>query len=126
MRQRARSIRPFIAANGLASGAIAAAVLLPDPWTLVVAVGAFLVIVASVSLFERTGSLRLIAHPGQHVAGRMVLVAVMFMFPIGGLLIGTFTNNVWAVVVLALALPVIMLVTPWWWERRLPSTAAGR
>lgn len=126
MRQRARSIRPFIATNGLASGAITAAVLLPDPWKLVVGVGAFLAIVTSVWLFQRSGSRRLIAQPGQLVAGRLVLVAVMFMFPIGGLLIGTYTNNVWAVVVLALALPAIMLVTPWWWERKLSSTVAGR
>jgi len=126
MRQRARSMRPLIATNGLASGAITVAVLLPEPWKFVVGVGAFLAIVTSVWLFQRSGSRRLIAQPGQHVAGRLVLVAVMFMFPVAGLLIGTYTDNVWAVVVLALALPVIMLAIPWWWERRLPSTVAGK
>ena len=126
MRQRARSIRPLIATNGLASGAITAAVLLPEPWTFVVGVGAFLAGVTSAWLFQRFGSRRLIAQPGQHIAGRLVLVAVMFMFPIGGILIGTYTDNVWAVVVLALALPAIMLVIPWWWERKLPSTVAGK
>ena len=126
MRQRARSIRPLIATNGLASGAITAAVLLPEPWTFVVGVGAFLAVVTSAWLFQRFGSRRLIAQPGQHIAGRLVLVAVMFMFPIGGILIGTYTDNVWAIVVLALALPVIMLVIPWWWERKLPSTVAGK
>ena len=126
MRQRAHSIRPLIATNGLASGAITAAVLLPEPWKFVVGVGAFLTIVISVWLFQRSGSRRLIAQPGQHVAGRLLLVAVMFMFPIGGLLIGTYTDNVWAVVGLALALPAIVLIIPWWWERKLPTTVAGK
>lgn len=126
MRQRAHSIRPLIATNGLASGAITAAVLLPEPWKFVVGVGAFLTIVISVWLFRRSGSRRLIAQPGQHVAGRLLLVAVMFMFPIGGLLIGTYTDKVWAVVGLALALPAIVLIIPWWWERKLPTTVAGK
>lgn len=126
MRQRARSIRPLIATVGLASGAITFTVLLPEPWQFVVGVGAFLAIVTSGWLFRHSGPRRLIAQSGQHVAGRLVLVAVMFMFPIGGILIGTYTDNVWAVVVLARALPAIMLVIPWWWERKLPSTVAGK
>ena len=125
MRLRARSIRPFIATVGLASGASTAAVLLPELWTFVVGIGAFVATITSIWLFQRSGSRRLIAQPGQHIAGRLVLVAVMFMFPIGGLVIGTFTENVWPVVVLALALPSIMLVIPWWWERNLPTTVAG-
>jgi hypothetical protein len=60
------------------------------------------------------------------MAGRLVLVAVMVMFPIGGLLIGTYTDNVWAIAALALALPAIMVVIPWWWERNLPGTVAGK
>jgi len=48
------------------------------------------------------------------------------MFPIGGLLIGTYTDNVWAIAALALALPAIMVVIPWWWERNLPGTVAGK
>ena len=126
MRQRARSIRPFITTVGFASSAVTAAVLLPEPWTFVVSVAAFLAIVISIWLFQRSGPRRLIAQPGQHITGRLVLVAAMFMFPIGGLLIGTYTDNVWAVVALALALPSIMLVTPWWWERNLPSTVTGK
>ena len=126
MRQRARSIRPFIATGGFASGALTAAVLLPAPWTFVVSVAAFLANVTSVWLFQRSGPRRLIAQPGQYMAGRLVLVAVMVMFPIGGLLIGTYTDNVWGIAALALALPAIMVVIPWWWERNLPGTVAGK
>lgn len=126
MRRRARSIRPPIAIVGLASGTVTAAVLLPEPWNGVVAVAALLAIIASAWLFQRSGSRRLVAQPGQHVAGRLVLVGFMVLFPVAGILIATYTELIWAVIGLAIALPLIMIVVPWWWERNLHTTVAGR
>ncbi|TFB85244.1 hypothetical protein E3O44_13725 [Cryobacterium algoricola] len=126
MRRTARSIRPSLAIVGLAGGALTAAVLLPDPWTFVVAVSASLAIIASAVLFQRPGARRLVAQPGQHYAGRLILVGVMVLFPIAGILLGTFTEHSMVVVGLAIALPLIMITVPWWWERNLHLTVAGR
>lgn len=125
MRRRARSIRPSIAIVGLASGALTAAVLLPEPWSFVVAAVAFIAIIVSTWLFQRAGSRRLIAQPGQHFVGRLILVGVMVLVPIAGILIGTYTEFFWAVVGLAIAVPLVMIVVPWWWERDLHRTVAG-
>ncbi|MGM7697512.1 hypothetical protein [Microbacterium sp. A84] len=125
MRRRARSVRSSIAIVGLASGAVTAAVLLPEPWSFVVAVVAFIAIILSAWLFQRAGSRRLIAQPGQHVAGRLILVGAMVLVPIAGILIGTYTEHLWAVVVLAIALPLVMIAVPCWWERDLHHAVAG-
>lgn len=125
MRRRARSVRPSIAIVGLASGAITAAVLLPQEMAFVVAVVAFIAIIVSAWLFERAGVRRLLAQPGQHLAGRLILVGVMVLVPIAGILIGTYTDYFWAVVGLAIAVPLVMIAVPWWWERDLHRTAAG-
>ena len=125
MRRRARSVRPSIAIVGLASGAITAAVLLPQEMAFVVAVVAFIAIIVSAWLFERAGVRRLLAQPGQHLAGRLILVGVMVLVPIAGILIGTYTDYFWAVFGLAIAVPLVMIAVPWWWERDLHRTAAG-
>lgn len=125
MRRRARSVRMPIAIVGLASGAVTAAVLLPEPWSFFVAAVAFIAIIISALLFQRAGSRRLIAQPGQHFVGRLILVGVMVLVPIAGILIGTYTDFFWAVVGLAIAVPLVMIAVPWWWERDLHRTVAG-
>ena len=125
MRRRSRSVRIPIAIVGLASGAVTAAVLLPEPWSFVVAAVAFIAIIISALLFQRAGSRRLIAQPGQHFVGRLILVGVMVLVPIAGILIGTYTDLFWAVVGLAIAVPLVMIAVPWWWERDLHRTVAG-
>ncbi|TFC31380.1 hypothetical protein E3O25_02775 [Cryobacterium sp. TMT1-3] len=125
MRRRARSVRPSIAIVGLTSGAVTAAVLLPQEMAFVVAVVAFTAIVVSAWLFERAGVRRLLAQPGQHLAGRLILVGVMVLVPIAGILIGTYTDFFWAVVGLAIAVPLVMIAVPWWWERDIHRTAVG-
>ena len=125
MRRRARSVRPSIAIVGLSSGAITAAVLLPQEMAFVVAVVAFIAIILSAWLFERAGVRRLLAQPSQHLAGRLILVGVMVLVPLAGILIGTYTDYFWAVLGLAIALPLVMIAVPWWWERDLHRTTAG-
>jgi len=125
MRRRARSIRPSIAIVGLASGAVTAAVLLPQEVSFVVAVVAFIAIIVSAWLFQRAGARRLIAQPGQHFAGRLILVGVMVLVPIAGIFIATYTDFNWAVVGLAITVPLVMIAVPWWWERDLHRTVAG-
>lgn len=125
MRRRARSVRMPIAIVGLASGAVTAAVLLPEPWSFFVAAVAFIAIIISALLFQRAGSRRLIAQPGQHFVGRLILVGVMVLVPIAGILIGTYTDFFWAVVGLAIAVPLVMIAVPWWWGRDLHRTVAG-
>lgn len=125
MRRRARSIRPSLAIVGLASGAVTAAVLLPDPWRFVVGVCAFLAIIASAWLFQRSGPRRLIGQPGQHVAGRLILVGAMMLIPIAALTTATNTEHSWVDIGLAILLPFVMIAVPWWWERNLQHTVAG-
>lgn len=125
MRRRARSVRMPIAIVGLASGAVTAAVLLQEPWSFVVAAVAFIAIFISALLFQRAGSRRLLAQPGQHFVGRVILVGVMVLVPIAGILIGSHTDFFWAVVGLAIAVSLVMIAVPWWWERDLHRTVAG-
>jgi len=125
MRRRSRSVRIPIAIVGLASGAVTAAVLLPEPWSFVVAAVAFIAIIISALLFQRAESRRLLAQPGQHFVGRLILVGVMVLVPIAGILIGTYTDFFWAVAGLAIAVPLVMIAVPWWWERDLHRTVAG-
>jgi len=125
MRRRARSIRPPLAIVGLASGALTAGILLPDPWTFVVAVAAFVAIIASTWLFERSGPRRLIAQPGQHSSGRLMLVGVTVLLPVAGIIIGTLTEQTLVVAGLALVAPLVMILVPWQWERTTHRTVAG-
>jgi hypothetical protein len=129
MRRRARSIRPSIAIVGLASGFVTVATILPGPWDSIVALAALVAIIFtaifSERLVQRSGSRRLVAQPGQHIAGRLILVVLMVLVPVIGILVGTYTDYTWVVVALAIALPLVMFLVPRQWEKNQHLTVAG-
>lgn len=125
MRRGARSIRPPLAIVGLASGAVTAGTLLPEPWTIIVSIGAFVAILFSAWLAQRSVPRRLIAQPGQHLVGRLLLVGAVVLVPLAGIAIATYTGYTWVVVGLAIAVPTLLIAIPWWWERDLRRPTAA-
>lgn len=49
----------------------------------------------------------------------------MVLVPVAGILVGTYTDYNWVVAGLAIALPLVMFLVPWWWDRDLHATVAG-